>query len=72
MHPETDVRIESEPVVKPSKLERIKRNAAAAAWITLPVAVTGGLMFLSVKMTKTQLETAKLNLETAKLNRLKP
>jgi len=71
MHPETDVRIDSEPVVKPSKLDRIKANAIAAAWIAIPVAVTGGLMYASVKMTTTQLETARLNLETAKLNRLK-
>lgn len=57
----------AEPV-KPSKLSRIKSNAVAVTWIAIPVVVTGGLMYLSVKMTKTQLETAQLNLETAKLN----
>jgi hypothetical protein len=72
MHPETEFNVESEPIVKPSKLKRIKANVVVATWIALPVAVTGGLMFASVKMTKMQLDTARMNLEAAKLKHLKP
>jgi methionine synthase I (cobalamin-dependent) len=54
---------------KPSKLKRIKSNAITVGTIVVPIAVFGGLMYISVKMTTTQLETAKLNLETAKLNK---
>ena len=54
---------------KPSKLDRVKDAAITAAWITIPVAVTGGLTFASYRMFKMQLDTAKLNLEAAKLNK---
>lgn len=56
----------SEPS-KPSKLARIKSNLATAGIVVIPIAVFGGLMYASVKMTGMQLETAKLNLETAKI-----
>jgi hypothetical protein len=59
---------ETEPV-KPSKLSRIKSAAVTTGIIVIPVAVVVGSMYASVKMTKTQLETAKLNLEAAKLNK---
>ena len=71
MHNEPLTPVEPEPV-KPSKLDRVKDAAITVAWISIPVAVTGGLTYLSIKMTRTQLETARLNLEAAKLNRLKP
>lgn len=52
---------------KPSKLSRIKSNAVAVGIYTIPIALVGGLMYASVKMTAMQLETAKLTLEAAKL-----
>jgi hypothetical protein len=63
---------ETPQVVEPAKssrMQRIKDAAITAAWITIPVAVTGGLMYASLKMTKMQLETSRLNLEAAKLNK---
>lgn len=60
------------PVVepsKPSKLNRIKSVTITAAWIIVPVAVTGASMYFGIKTTKMQLDTAKLNLEIAKLTK---
>lgn len=54
---------------KPSKLKRIKNNAVTAAWVIIPVGLTGASMFYSGKLVKMQLETAKLTLEAAKLNK---
>ena len=72
MHNEPLASVESEPVVKSSKLDRMKSTVTVVTWIAIPVAMTGALTYLSWKMTSTQLQTAKLNLETAKLNSLKP
>ena len=63
-----DATVVIEPV-KPSKLDRIKSAAVTTAWIVIPCAVTGGLMYASAKTTRMQLETAKLNFEAAKLNK---
>lgn len=54
---------------KPSKLKRIKNTAITAAWIIVPVAVTGASMYYSGRLVKMQLDTAKLNLEAAKLTK---
>lgn len=54
---------------KPSKMSRVKDAAVTTAWITLPCAVSVGLLYIGVKTTKMQLETAKLNLEAAKLTK---
>jgi len=59
---------EIEPV-KPSKLTRVKDAAIITGIFVIPAAVIAASMYASIKMTSTQLETAKLNLETAKLNR---
>jgi hypothetical protein len=74
MHNEPLASVESEPVVESSKskLNRIKDTAVTVGFFVIPAAVVAGSMYASVKMTKTQLETARLNLEAAKLNRLKP
>ena len=61
---------EPEPVIKPSKLDKIKANLFMAGVITIPVALTGASLYVTSKMLKMQLDTAKLNLETAKLNKL--
>ena len=68
MHNESQAEHVVEPV-KVTKMQRIKSNVIAATWIAIPVAVTGGLMYASVKLTKMQLDTAKLNLEAAKLTK---
>lgn len=61
--------VELEPV-KPSKLRRIKDTAVTATWIAIPVALSGGLMYASFRMSKMQFETAKMNLEAARLTQL--
>jgi hypothetical protein len=55
---------------KPTRMQRIKANAATAGIIMIPIALTGASLYAGVKVTKMQLDTAKLNLETAKLNKL--
>lgn len=55
--------------VKSSKLSKIKSAAAAGAFWGLPAIALGGSIYASVKMTKMQLDTAKLNNETAKINK---
>lgn len=69
MHNESQADREIVEPVKQSKMQRIKANAAVAAWIGIPVALTGVAMYASVKLTMTQLETARLNLEAARLNK---
>lgn len=64
---ETELKV-IEPA-KPSKLDRIKSTAITAAWVAIPTIVMGGSIFASYKMSKMQLDTAKINLETAKLNK---
>lgn len=54
---------------KPSKLDRIKSAAITTGIFVIPTVVSGGLLYVSVKMTKMQLDTAKLNLETARLTK---
>jgi hypothetical protein len=67
--PETTETIKVVESPKPSKLERVKSVAVTVAWIAIPTALTGGMMYASLKMSKMQLDTAKLNLEAAKLNK---
>jgi len=64
--PETVEPIETESI-KSSKLTRIKSAAIATAFYGGMGALTVGSMYLGFKMTKMQLETAKLALEAAKL-----
>lgn len=54
---------------KPSKLKRIKSAAINAAWVTIPTGLLAGSMYLSLKVSREQLEAAKLNLEAARLNK---
>ena len=54
---------------RPSKLDRIKYNAAMVGIFVIPSAITVVAMYASTKNAKLGLETAKLNLETAKLNK---
>ncbi len=53
---------------KPTKLSRIKDVAITAGIIVIPVALTVGSVYAGLKVSKDQLETARLNLEAAKLN----
>jgi hypothetical protein len=69
MHNESLRDRESEPVIKPSKLDRIKTVAGITAIFVVPTAVTLFGVYASVKMSKMQLDAAKLNLEAAKLNK---
>ena len=69
MHNESAAIRELEPV-KPSKLTRIRDAAIVTGIFVIPAAVIAGSMYASIKMTKTQLETARLNLEAVKLNKL--
>lgn len=66
MHNESLADRESEPI-KPSKLQRIKSAALVAGFYGTCAAVTGGSIYAGLKMTKMQLETARLNLEAAKI-----
>lgn len=54
---------------KPSKLDRIKSAVITTGIFVIPTVVSGGLLYVSVKMTKMQFDTAKLNLETARLTK---
>lgn len=65
-NPETEIKVEE---TKPSKWDRIKTNASMAGFILIPIALTGGSMYVAIKTSKINFETAKLNLETAKLNK---
>jgi len=67
---EPETNLDKPEPVKPSKLKRIKSAAVTAGIYTIPVAMVGGMMFASYKMTTIQFETAKMNLEAAKLNNL--
>jgi hypothetical protein len=67
---EPEKNLDTPEPVKPSKLKRIKSTAITVGIYTIPVAVLGGTMFASWKMTTIQFETAKMNLEAAKLNSL--
>ena len=66
MHNESLAEQVLEPI-KLSRLDRIKSNAVEAAWIIIPVVVTGASMYYSGRLVKMQLDTAKLSLEAAKL-----
>ena len=65
-----EINLDKPEPVKPSKLSRIKSTAITAGVYSIPVALVGGMMFASYKMTLIQFETAKMNLEAAKLNNL--
>jgi hypothetical protein len=64
--PENDNVVELEPSKK-SKTERVKNAAIMTGVFVLPVALTVGSLAAGYKMTKLQLETAKVNLEAARL-----
>lgn len=53
--------------IKPSKLQRVKSAAITAGFFGTCAVITGGSIYAGLKMTKMQLETAKLNLEAAKI-----
>lgn len=61
---------EPEPI-KRSKLKRIKSTAIdVGVFYLFPVTMVGGLMFFGYKISKMDLEAARLNLEAAKLQDL--
>jgi hypothetical protein len=64
---EPEIIPEPEPV-KRSKLRRIKSAAATVGIFTIPSALVGGMMYFTYKISKMDLETAKINLEAAKLH----
>jgi hypothetical protein len=56
--------------IKSSKLEKIKSAAIVVGFYGSCAAITGGSMYFGWKLTKMQLDTAKLTLEAAKLKNL--
>ena len=71
MHNEPLASSESEPPTPPGEQDQ-GRNLVMVGVITIPVALTGASLYVTSRMLRMQLDTAKLNLEAAKLNHLKP
>lgn len=68
MHNESQAERIAEPVVKSSKLQRIKSATITAGIFVIPTAAMVGSIYYSVKVTKMAYETARMNLEAAQLS----
>lgn len=69
--PESRSSVEDESVaqesIKPSRLRRIKNATVTAGIYGIPTGLVVGFLVVGYKMSKMDLEAAKLNLETARL-----